>query len=339
MRDVQAFLAQPSRPSTGLPIGEMASFSTSSFIQDGVRAIPPLRTSTFSPVAQLFIAPGKPKPLVRHNQFNYNKNMHLLVHTPSAPLRAYVKSMILYEGYSGTHQYEILLPDGNMQLVIALDDQPRIRIVKKRDVPLRHAWVTGVQTERVIYRSEQNASTLTVQFEIGGLYALMGIPAAKFENGMVEAMGGLEPWVNRLREQLVELPFDKRLVVAEQYLWSQIQSKSSPVPLLQHAIQALPHQSLRHISDEVGYSQKHLIALFKQYVGVSPKKYARLQRFKVALWGLANDQSLSQLAQMANYYDQAHMSNEFRQFTGVTPIAYRLMKRDYPHVLPLDSIR
>ncbi|MEM7332998.1 MAG: hypothetical protein AAF490_12995, partial [Chloroflexota bacterium] len=47
------------RSEQGLRMGEMARFRTSSSIQDGVRAIPPLRTSTFSPLTQLFIAPAR----------------------------------------------------------------------------------------------------------------------------------------------------------------------------------------------------------------------------------------------------------------------------------------
>ncbi|WP_045112720.1 hypothetical protein, partial [Microscilla marina] len=50
--------------------------------------------------------------------------MYLKIYQPSPPLNTFVKSLIYYKGYTAPGALEKLLPDGNSQLVIALDDTP-----------------------------------------------------------------------------------------------------------------------------------------------------------------------------------------------------------------------
>ena len=56
-------------------------------------------------------------------------------------------------------------------------------------------------------------------------------------------------------------------------------------------------------------------------VGVSPKRYARIQRVRVAL-ALQGQFPLARLAVEAGYYDQSHLTAEFRATMGITPHAF-----------------
>ena len=73
--------------------------------------------------------------------------------------------------------------------------------------------------------------------------------------------------------------------------------------------------------DETGHTRKHLAAVFKDQVGMSPKAVARLVRFQRALAALRSgrQQNLAQLALDLGYYDQPHFTREFRGFSGMTP--------------------
>ena len=75
------------------------------------------------------------------------------------------------------------------------------------------------------------------------------------------------------------------------------------------------------LATEVGWSHKHLIARFRQQVGLAPKTAARLVRFRGVLRQVGSDRRLDWglLAAEAGYADQAHLVREFRQFTGTTP--------------------
>lgn len=81
---------------------------------------------------------------------------------------------------------------------------------------------------------------------------------------------------------------------------------------------------------ELGYSRKHLAAVFKEHVGMTPKAIARLVRFQRAVVALreAPAADLARLALDLGYYDQAHFSREFRAFSGLTPGECRRRQSD-----------
>jgi methylphosphotriester-DNA--protein-cysteine methyltransferase len=76
---------------------------------------------------------------------------------------------------------------------------------------------------------------------------------------------------------------------------------------------------------KAGYSQKHIIHLFKKYVGITPKYFQRIFRFNQALHALhraiPNQTNWSDIYAI-DYFDQAHFIKEFNHFTGASPHAF-----------------
>jgi AraC-like DNA-binding protein len=58
-------------------------------------------------------------------------------------------------------------------------------------------------------------------------------------------------------------------------------------------------------------------------VGLSPKRYARIVRFKHAV-ARASDGAVdwSAIAADCGYFDQAHMCADFQDLAGITPMAF-----------------
>ncbi|MGK2937486.1 MAG: helix-turn-helix domain-containing protein [Solirubrobacteraceae bacterium] len=87
------------------------------------------------------------------------------------------------------------------------------------------------------------------------------------------------------------------------------------------------------LSDEIGWSRRHLAARFRAQVGVTPKALARLLRFERAVAQLAGARAgeleLGRVALDCGYYDQPHFNREFRAFAGVPPTVY-LARRAAP---------
>jgi AraC-like DNA-binding protein len=91
------------------------------------------------------------------------------------------------------------------------------------------------------------------------------------------------------------------------------------------------------IRAETGLSDARLIALFRQQIGVTPKRYARIHRFARVLSLLSGrGASLSGAALSAGYYDQPHMNAEFRAMAGVTPREF-LAARHFPNSMSLSE--
>jgi AraC-like DNA-binding protein len=74
-----------------------------------------------------------------------------------------------------------------------------------------------------------------------------------------------------------------------------------------------------------GVSRQYLTRAFREDVGVTPKLYCRLSRFRAALKMATQRPNLdgANLAAMSGYADQAHMIAEFRRFCGMTPALIR----------------
>ena len=79
--------------------------------------------------------------------------------------------------------------------------------------------------------------------------------------------------------------------------------------------------SVETLAHTAGVSRQHLTRVFQASVGVTPKLYCRLARFRSALAyaGRGADVDWARAAAEAGYSDQSHMIAEFREFSSLTP--------------------
>lgn len=82
--------------------------------------------------------------------------------------------------------------------------------------------------------------------------------------------------------------------------------------------------NVEEISNYVGIDRSYLYRLFKEKMGISPKKYIIEYKLKTAA-KLLKETSLSvgQVALSAGFDDQLYFSTAFRNFYGVAPTKYR----------------
>ena len=78
--------------------------------------------------------------------------------------------------------------------------------------------------------------------------------------------------------------------------------------------------------------------LFTAEVGLTPKVFSRLRRFRRALDRVADRPAVdwTVIALECGYYDQAHFIHDFRSFAGMTPTAYEQCRVSLNHVAILD---
>ncbi|MFD0583027.1 helix-turn-helix domain-containing protein [Dactylosporangium darangshiense] len=71
---------------------------------------------------------------------------------------------------------------------------------------------------------------------------------------------------------------------------------------------------------ETGFSHRHLVARFRDEIGVTHKTLARVLRFERSVDLVRRAQtSFAEAALAAGYYDQAHFNREIRALTGCAP--------------------
>lgn len=89
------------------------------------------------------------------------------------------------------------------------------------------------------------------------------------------------------------------------------------------AADKLSRANVHSVAVELGVSERQLRRVFHEVVGVSPKTFAKLTRFRRAVHAARQRDSAgwASIATAAGYYDQAHLIAEFRTIAGVTPRA------------------
>src|SRR5262249_8170820 len=86
---------------------------------------------------------------------------------------------------------------------------------------------------------------------------------------------------------------------------------------------------------ETGYSHRRFIGLFHAAVGLTPKRYCRVLRFRRAPAPRPDEPPRVALALAAGLTDQPHFNREFREFTGVSPERYRRVSAAGSHHVPI----
>ena len=86
--------------------------------------------------------------------------------------------------------------------------------------------------------------------------------------------------------------------------------------------------NLADVASDVCLCQRHFERKFKSTVGVSPKMFAKIFRFKHALKCMHNypHKNLLTIAEECGYYDYTHLQKDFKLLSGDTPTDFRQKK-------------
>jgi AraC-like DNA-binding protein len=222
-----------------------------------------------------------------------------------------------------------------LQVVVILEFEPRLRVFEPGQYT-RHAsyaggFVAGVDDAFTV--TEYSGSQAGIQLNLHPLGArrLFGLPLRELRGHVVHFRDLLPASQRSLSERLAELDsWDARFDLLEVFLLERLgdakpgdaQTASRTVQwALQRIAQSEGVIDIQRLTRELGYSHKHVVALFHDQVGVTPKLWARLVRFDRLRRELARGTqgTWAELALTCGYYDQAHLARDVRQFTGAPP--------------------
>ena len=223
------------------------------------------------------------------------------VHIPRYPLNQFIDFFYYYAGFNPTHEIDRFLPDGNIQLIFDFTDYPKY-IYDNNTLEAIQAcekvWFSGFRTQPITIPSGRESEMLIVQFRKGKAYPFICCPVSELKNLVVDAEQLLSPAILDIRECMGEaLTCSDKFEVLENGLIRLFLNRFNHQPLLDFAISEImesPEQSrIKEITDCSGYSQKHMIAMFKKHVGVTPKEFLRVIRFQQTIRQIELSQEVS----------------------------------------------
>jgi AraC-like DNA-binding protein len=197
--------------------------------------------------------------------------------------------------------------------------------------------VCGLHTRHFAIDTAEQRRIVGVNFTAGGAFPFFREPAC----ATTEEHVGLDTLWSRdgalVRERLLERRTPAAMLgELETILMERLARELAFDSGIALALDALERSTpVREVHDRLGTSAKRFIRRFEDVVGLTPKRYARVRRFRRLIGSveLGRRVDWAKAAVLAGYYDQAHLIHDFKEFSGLSPTAYRpRAPGDFTHV-------
>jgi len=219
----------------------------------------------------------------------------------------------------------ISLPEGKIGLVFFLSGHTLIdteNIITRRHQS--HIW--GLIQKPNFVKISPDILTFCVVFKPGGLaHFLPPHPLTEIAKASASLPDIYGKEIKRIEDALYECKtFQQRIQIIEPFL---IQQLNAPLVRIQKAVQLIENQkgniSVSNLSNYLNLSTRQLRNIFRESVGLSPKQFIRMMRFKNTLSSPpSSHENMAQYANRMGYYDESHFIYEFKTLAGMTPRKY-----------------
>jgi AraC-like DNA-binding protein len=216
-----------------------------------------------------------------------------------------------------------------MQLVVHLADRNLSFYDGTNRQSVRVPLLAGPYSRSFLIDPSEFTAVLGVRFKPGACRVFFPVPAHELHNRDVPLEDLYPQEAARLYDELLASgALHVQFRVIERYLIGKVPSGLAVHPVVEYAIQEfLKEPGVRAIADlqlETGLSHTRFIQIFRDHVGLTPKLFCRIQRFKTVLRHIERGAPVSwaEVAAACGYFDQAHLIHDFRAFSGITPVAY-----------------
>lgn len=238
------------------------------------------------------------------------------------------------------HPREKILPAGNQELMINLNDEFLMEdnsgeVSKK----CRKMWFSSVLTKPIIIHTS-TTKVIGISFKNSGAFSLFGFPLKEFNNIVTDIENIWFDKVNEIRDRLLEFnDINAQFKLLDKLITSQINNYVGLNKSVEYSISLMGNMNIKDISAKVGYTPKHLISLFKQYMGINPNLYKKIIQFQSTLnmMNSNKDIDLQEVAFRSGYYDQSHFIHYFKEFAEFTPTQYLKKKGEFANFIPIND--
>jgi AraC-like DNA-binding protein len=255
---------------------------------------------------------------------------------PAAPLRRFIECYwFLSAPECARHEAQPILPDGCMELVFNIGDPFRRFHPDGTSGPQPRRMLVGQMDHQVTVRPEGRLDVLGVRFRPSGAHPLFRFPMSDLRNALIplsqvadfpESLEGLRDDTVRGRKRALDAMLEPRFQKARA-------DHAGFDQAVQSVVGAEGRVKVDDLSRDLGVSCRQLERMFRERVGLGPKRFAKVLRFQSVFRRAALEEApWAALALDCGYYDQAHFIRDFRSFTGKSPGALFARENDLTRV-------
>ncbi|HYC63031.1 MAG TPA: helix-turn-helix transcriptional regulator [Thermoanaerobaculia bacterium] len=242
---------------------------------------------------------------------------------PSAALRPWVECFWTRSDDAPSGQHRVL-PDGCADLVF--------------DLSAGESAAVGTMTKPLLLPPSGSYEFLGVRFRPGRAAAFLRMPLAQITDARVPLGDIWKDWRSDTiwsggllarRTRRAESPSLQMVAMLEAELLRRLDPDRDR--RVDEAVARIVASGgtlrIEPLAREIGISRQHLARQFLHHVGVSPKTFARVMRFRRVADMQRVDRDWADVAITNGFYDQSHLIAEFRELAGTTPDAFHFSNR------------
>lgn len=244
---------------------------------------------------------------------------------PDEQLRNLVECYWIAEDDDRTPVLQKIIPDGFPEIIFHYGDAYKIKLGNQWELQSQSLFA-GQITKFFYLENTGKSGMVGIKFKPSALTQLFGLKMDGFTDKVFSLKDVVGEKLSSLENKLRVGDRTKMISVIENELKKIVPSRSKE-NIIDHAIRLtfLTHGmiSVADICDQVNANERKLQRLFNNWIGLTPKFYARVIRFSY-IFQLAQEKQLSwsEVGLESGFYDQSHFIRNFKAFTGEDPTKY-----------------
>jgi AraC-like DNA-binding protein len=257
---------------------------------------------------------------------------------PDARLRRWIQCYWFVEPDShraraASDRPDLLIPDGHSELVFRLAGGFTRWHLGEPAAPIhmRESYIIGGRSKSVLAHSPGGLRMAGVKLDPRALRMLLRRPLAEFRDNTVtcadlgsRALLELEDAIANVRT-IDQLPgvFDRFFLPR---LTDEVRDHSAIPQLIERIRATRGAQSILKWAREHRLDVRTLERRFVARMGMTPKQFARVERFKQSYYELTQPRNNTKRTHIEAYYDESHFNREFQHFMGTSPKSWLKQK-------------
>ena len=244
--------------------------------------------------------------------------MEVVSRSPSIKLRSLVEEFwhVEFDKHEDVARTDIIIPTGNMHIVFNLSNEYYLMDELENSKKLPDVLISG-QLDRALKISYgESTNQIGIVLKPLGFLKLFHMPGILYSGMFID--GSPPPWglanlYSMLRDSI---DFDDSVKSLESYILDNTDSYENPERInriLEDIDMGRGNVNIQELAQSNDFSISAFERYFKKMIGMSPKAYANIVRFREVITLNESDEVLN------HFYDQSHFIKSCRKYTGKTP--------------------
>lgn len=265
---------------------------------------------------------------------------------PPPPFDRFIDNLWYWEGDAAPYAKDIIVASHSLGLLINLKHDALSSFIGDgygTEHRIRGIGFSGPNSQTFAIHATQ-PHMMGMQFKPGGAWPFLKPGNHEFHNRhfALEDLWGAE--AERLHQRLVQAPTpeDKFEILLGAFVAAAPRDLElhPSVSLALACFDRAPHRaSVAATAKHAEVSQKKLIRLFSEQVGLTPKLYLRIRRFRRLMEDLHIRAAVDwgDVVEQHGFYDQSHFIRDFREFAGLSPTEWLKHRGPFHGHIPLPG--